>query len=81
MSQLVSLIIITGASIYLYIKRKAFGRKIVCALYLLILGGIVCVGIKNYPKYWIRYHLTMDIKEQFVTEQEIETGGIPERFS
>ncbi|MCI5744426.1 MAG: S41 family peptidase [Bacteroides sp.] len=72
LSQLVSLIIITGASIYLYIQRKALGRKIVCALYLLILGGIVCVGIKNYPKYWIRYHLTMNIKEQFVTEQEIE---------
>lgn len=51
LSQLVSLIIITGASIYLYIQRKALGRKIVCALYLLILGGIVCVGITNYPKY------------------------------
>lgn len=69
-----------GGSIYIYIKRKKFGFWMVSFLYLLILGVTVYIVVKNYPKYWVRYHLTMKPKNQFVLEQDIEPNDYMDDF-
>lgn len=79
-TQILYLIIILGVSIYIYIKRKKLGFWVVSILYLLILGGTVYIAVKNYPKYWVGYHLTMEPKKQFVSEQDIEPNEYMEDF-
>lgn len=78
--QILCLIVIVGVSVYIYIKRKKLGFWIVSILYLLILGGIIYIAVKNYPKYWIGYHLTMKPKKQFVSEQDIEPDEYMDDF-
>lgn len=80
LTQILALIVIIGISIYIYTKRKILGFWITTALYLFILGGTAYISIKNYPKYWIGYHLTMKVKSQFVAEQEIGPGEYLEDF-
>lgn len=79
-TQILYLIIILGVSIYIYIKRKKFGFWMISLLYLLILGGTVYIVVKNYPTYWVEYHLTMKPKNQFVSEQDIEPDEYMEDF-
>lgn len=79
-TQILYLIIILGVSIYIYIKRKKLGFWVVSILYFLILGGTVYFAVKNYPKYWVGYHLTMEPKKQFVSEQDIEPNEYMEDF-
>lgn len=69
-----------GGSIYIYIKRKKFGFWMVSFLYLLVLGVTVYIVVKNYPKYWVWYHLTMKPKNQFVLEQDIEPNDYMDDF-
>lgn len=79
-TQILYLIVIIGISIYIYIKRKKLGFWVVSILYLLILGGTVYIAMKNYPKYWVGYHLTMKPKKQFVSEQDIEVDEYMDDF-
>ncbi len=79
-TQILYLIVIIGISIYIYIKRKKFGFGVVSILYLLILGGTVYIAMKNYPQYWVGYHLTMKPKKQFVSEQDIEVDEYMDDF-
>lgn len=78
--QILCLIVIVGVSVYIYIKRKKLGFWIVSILYLLILGGTIYIAVKNYPKYWVGYHLTMKPKKQFVSEQDIEPDEYMDDF-
>lgn len=52
----------------------------VSILYLLILGGTIYIAVKNYPKYWFGYHLTMKPEKQFVSEQDIEPDEYMDDF-
>lgn len=52
----------------------------VSILYLLILGGTIYIAVKNYPKYWFGYHLTMKPEKQFVLEQNIEPNEYMDDF-
>lgn len=79
-AQILCLIITIGASVYIYIKRKKLGFWIVSILYLLILGGTIYIAVKNYPKYWFGYHLTMKPEKQFVLEQDIELDEYMDDF-
>lgn len=79
-AQILCLIITIGASVYIYIKRKKLGFWTVSILYLLILGGTIYIAVKNYPKYWFGYHLTMKPEKQFVSEQDIEPDEYMDDF-
>ena len=79
-AQILCLIITIGASVYIYIKRKKLGFWTVSILYLLILGGTIYIAVKNYPKYWFGYHLTMKPEKQFVLEQDIELDEYMDDF-
>lgn len=79
-AQILCLIITIGASVYIYIKRKKLGFWTVSILYLLILGGTIYIAVKNYPKYWFGYHLTMRPEKQFVLEQNIEPNEYMDDF-
>lgn len=79
-TQILYLIVIIGISIYIYIKRKKLGFWVVSILSPLILGGTVYIAMKNYPKYWVGYHLTMKPKKQFVSEQDIEVDEYMDDF-
>ena len=79
-TQVLYLIVIVGISIYIYIKRKKLGFWTVSILYLLILGGTIYIAVKNYPKYWFGYHLTMKAEKQFVSEQDIEPDEYMDDF-
>ena len=79
-AQILCLIITIGASVYIYIKRKKLGFWTVSILYLLILGGTIYIAVKNYPKYWFGYHLTMKPEKQFVLEQNIEPNEYMDDF-
>ena len=69
---IISLIIIIGILIYIYIKRKELGFLRVSIMCLLILGGIIYVTIEKYQSYWVLYHLTMKPEKYFVIDQDIE---------
>ena len=79
-AQILCLIITIGASVYIYIKRKKLGFWTVSILYLLILGETIYIAVKNYPKYWFGYHLTMKPEKQFVSEQDIEPDEYMDDF-
>ena len=79
-AQILYLIITIGSSVYIYIKRKKMGFWTVSILYLLILGGTIYIAVKNYPKYWFGYHLTMKPEKQFVSEQDIEPDEYMDDF-
>lgn len=79
-TQVLYLIVIVGISIYIYIKRKKLGFWIVCISYLLILLGTIYIAVRNYPIYWVGYHLTMKAEKQFVSEQDIEPDEYMDDF-
>lgn len=79
-TQILCLIVIVGISIYIYIKRKKLGFWIVCISYLLILLGTIYIAVRNYPIYWVGYHLTMKPEKQFVSEQDIEPDEYMDDF-
>lgn len=79
-TQVLYLIVIVGISIYIYIKRKKLGFWIVCISYLLILLGTIYIAVRNYPIYWVGYHLTMKAEKQFVSEQDIELDEYMDDF-
>lgn len=81
-TQILCLITTVGATVYIYINRKNFGYKIVSSLYLLILLGTIYIAVRNYPIYWVGYHLTMTMKaeKQFVSEQDIELDEYMDDF-
>ena len=72
LADIISVVIIIGISIYIYIKRKELGFLRVSILYLLILGGIIYITIEKYQQYWESYHLTMKPEKKFVMAQDIE---------
>ena len=77
---IISLIIIIGILIYIYIKRKEFGFLRVSIMCLLILGGIIYVTIEKYQSYWVLYHLTMKPEKYFVIDQDIEPNEYMDDF-
>ena len=77
---IISLIIVIGILIYIYIKRKELGFLRVSILYLLILGGIIYVTIEKYQPYWVLYHLTMKPEKYFVIDQDIEPNEYMDDF-
>lgn len=79
-TQILCLITTVGATVYIYINRKNFGYKIVSSLYLLILLGTIYIAVRNYPIYWVGYHLTMKAEKQFVSEQDIEPDEYKDDF-
>ena len=79
-TQILCLITTVGATVYIYINRKKFGYKIVSSLYLLILLGTIYIAVRNYPIYWVGYHLTMKPEKQFVSEQDIELDEYMDDF-
>lgn len=79
-TQILCLITTVGATIYIYIKRKKLGFWIVCISYLLILLGTIYIAVRNYPIYWVGYHLTMKAEKQFVLEQDIEPDEYMDDF-
>lgn len=79
-TQVLYLIVIVGISICIYIKRKKLGLWIVSSLYLLILLGTIYIAVRNYPIYWVGYHLTMKAEKQFVLEQDIEPDEYMDDF-
>lgn len=79
-TQALYLIVLLGISICIYIKRKKLGFWIVSISYLLIIGLITHIAVKNYPTCWVGYHLTMKPKNQFVSEQDIEPDEYMEDF-
>ena len=79
-TQILCLITTVGATVYIYINRKNFGYKIVSSLYLLILLGTIYIVVRNYPIYWVGYHLTMKAEKQFVSEQDIEPDEYMDDF-
>lgn len=79
-TQVLYLIVIVGISIYIYIKRKKLGLWIVSTLYLLILEGTIYIAVRNYPVYWVEYHLTMKAEKQFVLEQDINPDEYMDDF-
>lgn len=81
-AQILCLITTVGATVYIYIKRKKLGFWIVCISYLLILLGTIYIAVRNYPIYWVGYHLTMTMKaeKQFVSEQDIEPDEYMDDF-
>lgn len=81
-TQILCLITTVGATVYIYINRKNFGYKIVSSLYLLIFLGTIYIAVRNYPIYWVGYHLTMTMKaeKQFVSEQDIELDEYMDDF-
>ena len=79
-TQILCLITTVGATVYIYINRKNFGYKIVSSLYLLILLGTIYIAVRNYPIYWVGYHLTMKAEKQFVSEQDIEPDEYMDDF-
>lgn len=78
---IISVVVILGISIYIYIRRKELGLWRVSILYLLILGGIIYITIEKYQQYWVLYHLTMKAEKQFVLEQDIEQDEYTDDFS
>ena len=79
-TQILCLITTVGATVYIYIKRKKLGFWIVCISYLLILLGTIYIAVRNYPIYWVGYHLTMKAEKQFVLEQDIEPDEYMDDF-
>lgn len=79
-TQILCLITTVGGTVYIYINRKNFGYKIVSSLYLLILLGTIYIVVRNYPIYWVGYHLTMKAEKQFVSEQDIEPDEYMDDF-
>lgn len=79
-TQILCLIVAVVVSVYIYIKRKKLGFWIVCISYLLILLGTIYIAVRNYPIYWVRYHLTMKAEKQFVSEQDIEPDEYMDDF-
>lgn len=81
-TQILCLITTVGATVYIYINRKKLGFWIVCISYLLILLGTIYIAVRNYPIYWVGYHLTMTMKaeKQFVSEQDIELDEYMDDF-
>lgn len=79
-TQILCLIVAVVVSVYIYIKRKKLGFRIVCISYLLILLGTIYIAVRNYPIYWVRYHLTMKVEKQFVSEQDIEPDEYMDDF-
>lgn len=79
-TQILCLIVAVVVSVYIYIKRKKLGFWIVCILYLLILLGTIYIAVRNYPIYWVGYHLTMKAEKQFVSEQDIEPDEYMDDF-
>lgn len=79
-AQILCLIVAVVVSVYIYIKRKKLGFWIVCILYLLILLGTIYIAVRNYPIYWVGYHLTMKAEKQFVSEQDIEPDEYMDDF-
>lgn len=79
-TQILCLITTVGATVYIYIKRKKLGFWIVCISYLLILLGTIYIAVRNYPIYWVGYHLTMKAEKQFVSEQDIEPDEYMDDF-
>lgn len=79
-TQILCLIVAVGISIYIYIKRKKLGFRIVCISYLLILLGTIYIAVRNYSIYWVGYHLTMKAEKQFVSEQDIEPDEYMDDF-
>lgn len=80
LADIISVVIIIGISIYIYIKRKELGFLRVSILYLLILGGIIYITIEKYQQYWELYHLKMKVKKQFVIDQDIEPDEYMDDF-
>lgn len=80
LTDIISLIIILGISIYIYIKRKELRFLRVSILYLLIFGGIIYIVIEKYQHYWMLYHLTMKAEKQFVSDQDIEPDEYMDDF-
>lgn len=79
-TQILCLIVAVVVSVYIYIKRKKLGFWIVCISYLLILLGTIYIAVRNYPIYWVGYHLTMKAEKQFVSEQDIEPDEYMDDF-
>ncbi len=80
LADIISVVIIIGISIYIYIKRKELGFLRVSILYLLILGGIIYITIEKYQQYWELYHLKMKVEKQFVIDQDIEPDEYMDDF-
>ena len=80
LADIISVVIIIGISIYIYIKRKELGFLRVSILYLLILGGIIYITIEKYQQYWELYHLTMKPEKYFVVDQDIEPDEYMDDF-
>lgn len=80
LADIISVVIIIGISIYIYIKRKELGFLRVSILYLLILGGIIYITIEKYQQYWELYHLTMKPEKKFVMDQDIEPDEYMDDF-
>lgn len=80
LADIISVVIIIGISIYIYVKRKRLGFLRVSIPYLLILGGIIYITIEKYQQYWELYHLTMKPEKQFVSEQDIELDEYVDDF-
>ena len=79
-TQILCLIVAVVVSVYIYIKRKKLGFRIVCISYLLILLGTIYIAVRNYSIYWVGYHLTMKAEKQFVSEQDIEPDEYMDDF-
>ena len=75
-TQILCLITTVGGTVYIYIDRKSVGYKIVSSLYLLILLGTIYIVVRNYPIYWVGYHLTMKAENNSSPEQDIEPDDI-----
>lgn len=79
-TQILCLIVAVVVSVYIYINRKKLGFWIVCISYLSILLGTIYIAVRNYPIYWVGYHLTMKAEKQFVSEQDIEPDEYMDDF-
>lgn len=66
--------------IYLYQKKKI---GILDSKHIISLDSwrdYIYIAVKNYPKYWFGYHLTMKPEKQFVLEQNIEPNEYMDDF-